>query len=234
MAVQQHDIFGEEFTQTVSPVRKPTTIRKSSTKLVINRRALWSAAEFLPGITEAEDKEDALEAASTTATYSDNSTIERLEKALGMSPVIRNGEWVTDALGFKYKLKGSPFKGDRCLGVKGSLVRDLNRTLVLTSARNQIEGAFNDPCSWLVVNSIAVLSTRLRMMADNEDPFACLQAFLEVMLQQDFIDNSRKGETIRNLAKRDRMREVRAERRLQKEQIAGSSDLDASLNSGRE
>ncbi len=226
MVVQQHDIFGEEFTKTVSPLKKPMTVRKSPAKLVINRRALWSSAEFLPGVTEAESKEDALEAASTTATYSDNSTIERLEKALGMVPIIRNGEWEIDALGFKYKLKGNPFKGDRCLGVKGSLVRDLNRTLVLTSARNQIEVGFNDPCSWLVVNSITVLSTRLRMMADHEDPFACLQAFLEVMLQQDFIDNSRKGETIRNLSKRDRMREVRAERRLQKEQAASSSDLD--------
>jgi hypothetical protein len=225
MAVQQHDIFGEEFTKNLSPL-KPTTIRKAPAKLVINRRALWSSAEFLPGITEAEDKEDALEAASTTATYSDNSTIEQLEKALGMSPVIRHGEWETNALGFKYKLKGNPFKGDRCLGVKGSLVRDLNRTLVLTSARNRIEIIFNDPCSWLVVNSIAVLSTRLRLMADSEDPFACLQAFLEVMLQQDFIDNSRKGETIRNLSKRDRMREVRAVRREQKEQADTSPDLD--------
>ena len=48
------------------------------------------------------------------------------------------------------------------------------------------------------------------MASDNEDPYELLKAFTAVMTQQDFLDASRKGDTVRNLVKRERMREQRA------------------------
>lgn len=234
MSALQNDLFGEEFAVQHSPVKEqPKAVeRKKPAKLVINRRALWSASNYLAGIHEVDDDDEEVEdVTSTSNTYSDNSTLERLERALGMVPVIKEGVWQTDILGFQYRLRGAPFKGERTMGPQGSMVRDLNRLCVVETARNALEGAYTDPCAWIVLNSVAVLHRRLRMMDENEDPFACLQAFLQVMLQHDFIDNARKGETIRNLTKRDLERERRAAKKKakQEKETKVSSELMSSM-----
>lgn len=221
-ALNTTDLFGKIIADVnTSTVKNP---RKSPAKVVINRRVLWSAKGDTFAVKELNEDVKS-EALATADTYSDNSAIEKLEVALGLSPVIRNGKWVTDALGFKYQRKGSPFKGERVMGDRGSIVRDMNMILIINTARNAVEAAFTDPCSWLVLNSISVLTARLRMMDATEDPNACLRAFMGVMLQHDFIDNSRKGGTIRNIAKRDRIREVRKQRSEAKEKAPVSKSL---------
>lgn len=60
---------------------------------------------------ELDEDDDLSDALSTSDTRSDNSTIERLEKALGMAPVIKDGKWQTDELGYQYRRVGKPFKG---------------------------------------------------------------------------------------------------------------------------
>lgn len=234
MSALQNDLFGEEFAVQHSPVKHQTkdVERKKPAKLVINRRALWSSSGYLAGIHEVDDDDEVEDVTSTANTYSDNSTLERLERALGMVPVIKDGVWQTDILGFQYRLRGTPFKGERTMGAKASMLRELNRLCVLETARNALEGAYTDPCAWIVLNSVAVLHRRLRMMDENEDPYACLQAFLQVMLQHDFIDNARKGETIRNLTKRDFERERRAAKKKAKEEkVKVSDELMSSLES---
>ncbi|WP_020190549.1 hypothetical protein, partial [Pseudomonas putida] len=134
-------------------------------------------------------------------------------------------KWQTDELGYQYRRVGKPFKGSRVFGKRGSMIWELNRQFVLTSARDALEPVFTDPCCWLIINSVHVLAIRLRMMDEDEDPYACLQAFLQVMTQHDFIDNSRTGETIRRLTKRDQMREKRAAARKAKEEKPVSNSL---------
>ncbi|MFJ3110166.1 hypothetical protein [Pseudomonas putida] len=208
----QTDLFGEVI-RTPS-VRTRQERKKPSSKLVFDRKALWSTSGYLPGAVQV-DKEDMAEAMSTSDTRSDNATIERLEKALGLAPLVVNGQWVSNTFGFEYRRVGKPFKGARRFGEKGELFRDLNRQMTLTSARAAIEPLFHDPCSWLVMNSISVLDVRLRMMDADEDHQYCLKAFLQVLAQHDFIDNTRTGETIRSLTKRDQMREKRAAKRAE-------------------
>lgn len=206
----QTDLFGEVIRTTsvrTQPVRKT-----ASTKLVFDRKALWSTSGYLPGAVEVE-KGDVAQVMATSDTRSDNATIERLERALGLEPLVRNGQWVSNTFGFEYRRVGKPFKGARRFGERGSMFRDLNKQLTLTSARDAIEPLFHDPCSWLVINSIIVLDVRLKMMDADEDHQYCLKAFLQVLAQHDFIDNTRTGETIRSLTKRDQMREQRAAKR---------------------
>lgn len=218
------DLFGVAINQPTA-VEKPKAVRKAPTRLVIDRKALWSSSGYLPGVKELDEDDDLSDALSTSDTRSDNSTIERLEKALGMAPVIKDGKWQTDELGYQYRRVGKPFKGSRVFGKRGSMIWELNRQFVLTSARDALEPVFTDPCCWLIINSVHVLAIRLRMMDEDEDPCACLQAFLQVMTQHDFIDNSRTGETIRRLTKRDQMREKRAAARKAKEEKPVSNSL---------
>jgi hypothetical protein len=221
----QVDLFGDAIRQ---PSVKKHTERKAITKVVFNRKALWSSSGYLLGIKEVEEREVA-DATSTSDTRSDNATIERLEIALGLAPLVKNGQWVTNELGFVYRRVGKPFNGARPFGPKGSLLRDLTRQQILNSARTSIEPLFSDPCSWLVVNSVAVLYARLKLMDDNEDAFSCLQAFLQVIAQHDFIDSSRKGQTIRFLTKRDQMREMRASARKSKEEREANKPIPKDL-----
>ncbi|MBF6042926.1 hypothetical protein K5E40_18965 [Pseudomonas baetica] len=209
----QTDLFGEVI-RTPS-VRKQSDRKATATRLVFDRKALWSTSGYLPGAVQV-DKENVAEVMATSDTRSDNATIERLEKALGLEPLVKNGQWLNDTFGFQYRRVGKPFKGAKRYGEKGSLFRDLNKQLVLTSARSAIEPLFHDPCSWLVINSIIVLDVRLRMMDADEDHQYCLKAFLQVLAQHDFIDNTRTGDTIRSLTKRDQMREMRAKQRAAK------------------
>lgn len=209
----QIDLFGDVI-RTPS-VRKQPERKTINTKLVFDRKALWSTSGYLPGAVQVE-KENVADAMSTSDTRSDNATIERLEIALGLEPRLKNGQWLHDELGFQYRRVGKPFKGARRFGEKGSLFRDLNKQLTLTSARDALEPLFHDPCSWLVINAIIVLDVRLRMMEADEDHQYCLKAFLGVLAQHDFIDNTRTGETIRSLTKRDQMRDKRAKDRAAK------------------
>lgn len=221
----QVDLFGEAVRQP--SVRTPSE-RKATTKVVFDRKALWSSSGYLLGIKEVDEKEVA-DATSTSDTRSDNATIERLELALGLAPLVKDGQWVTNELGYVYRRVGKPFRGARHFGARGSLCRDLTRQLILTSARTSIEPLFTDPCSWLVVNSIAVLAARLGMMDEDEDAHSCMQAFLQVIAQHDFIDNSRKGETIRFLTKRDQMREMRANLRKEREEREAAKPVSEDL-----
>ena len=221
----QTDMFGGV---TAKPSVGKGTVRevKPTKKLVFDRKALWSTSGYLPGAKEV-DEDEVARATSTSDTRSDNATIERLESALGLAPLVRNGQWVCDELGFHYRRVGKPFTGVRRFGEKGSLLWDLNKQLTLRTARDAIEPLFTDPCSWLVLNSVSLLEVRLRMMGPDEDHLACLAAFLQVMSQHDFIDNSRRGETIRSLTKRDQMREKRAAAREKRELKAVEALMDA-------
>lgn len=222
----QIDLFGGEVAKPT--VRKKVAERepKAAKKIAFDRKALWSRSGYLPGSREIDEEESAL-AGSTSDTRSDNATIERLEAALGLKPVVRNGQWVCNELEYQYRRVGKPFKGAKKIGPRGSMLGDLNKQLTLQTAREAIEPLFTDPCSWLVINSVAVLEVRLRMMDPDEDHHACLAAFLQVMAQHDFIDNTRRGETIRSLTKRDQMREKRAAARQKREQKAVEALMDA-------
>lgn len=229
MSALQFDLLGDDLPLATSPAIPTVAQRKTAPKKVlINRRALWttSGVSRLPGVQEADDGEEVFNVTSTKDTFSDNTTIERLEAALGLAPVLKDGRWVTDSDGaYIYRLKGKPFKGVRQMGKSGTMLQQCNILLIIETARTATEALFNDPCSWLCLNAINVLSIRLRRMAEDEDPFACLAAFMQVMHQQDFIDNSRKGLTIRNLTKRDLLRERRAGQRAERNKQTSSSSV---------
>lgn len=222
----QIDLFGGDIAKPTVRKRAAEREQKPARKLVFDRKALWSTSGYLPGAKEVDEDEIA-QAGSTSDTRSDNATIERLEAALGLKPVVRDGQWVVDQLEYQYRRVGKPFKGTRQIGPKGSMVADLNKQLTLRTARDAIEPLFTDPCSWLVINSVSVLEVRLRMMDPDEDHHACLAAFLQVMSQHDFIDNTRRGETIRSLTKRDQMRDKRAAARQKRENKAVKALMDA-------
>jgi hypothetical protein len=225
----QFDLLGDNLPLANSPVTPAEAQRKvAPKKVVINRKALWTTSKYgnLPGVVEVDRDDEIFNVTSTTNTFSDNTTIERLEVALGLAPVIKNGRWVKDTDGtFMYRLKGQPFKGTREMGKRGSILQQCNILLILESARAAIEALYNNPDSWICLNAVNVLSCRLRRMTEDEDPFACLAAFMQVMQQQDFIDNSRKGETIRNLTKRDLLRERRAGLKAGKDQQSSSTSV---------
>lgn len=209
----QIDLFGAVVPTTSA---KPKTERKAQReKIVFDRKALWSSSGYLPGAKLVAEA-DVAKVTSTTDTRCDNAIVERLEVALGMKPKVVKGEWIRDVLGFQYQRTGKPFTGAMRFGERGSALRDLNSSLVLNSARAGIEPLFTNRHCWLVVNSLKVLEARLRMMDESEDHQACLKVFLEVLAQHDFIDNTRSGETIRSLTKRDQMRELRAKARADK------------------
>lgn len=209
----QTDLFGEAL--PTPSVKSQHERKKPREKLVFDRKALWSSSGYLPGIKKVEAG-DVARATSTADTRCDNAVIERLEHALGLEPKVRKGQWLKDALGFQYRRVGKPFKGAMTFGELGSAFRDLNTQLILSSARAAIEPLFTNRHCWLVINSLKVLEARLRMMDEDEDHQYCLKAFLQVLAQHDFIDNSRSGETIRSRTKRDQMREIRAKQRAEK------------------
>lgn len=209
----QIDLFGGVIPATSA---KPRTERKvQREKIVFDRKALWSSSGYLPG-AKLVAEEDLVKAKSTTDTRCDNAIVEKLEMALGIKPKVVKGEWIRDVFGFQYQRTGKPFTGAMRFGERGSALRDLNSSLILNSARAGIEPLFTNRHCWLVVNSLKVLEARLRMMDECEDHQACLKVFLEVLAQHDFIDNTRSGETIRSLTKRDQMRALRAKTRADK------------------
>lgn len=225
MSNTQVDLFGFttsglSFTEQ-QQVNAPS--RKAPVRLQIDRKALWSQNSYgFGGIRELDDDEDLAEAVSTSDTKADNMTIERLEASIGLAPIIKNGKWVQDELGFTYRRVGKGFKGDRPLGARGTMLRDLNKQNVLAMARQAIEPLFNDPCCWIILNSIGVLAARLNMMDDDEDPYACLAAFLEVMCQHDFIDNQRSGDTIRSITRRENERDRRRNNKAKRDASKGT------------
>lgn len=73
----QTDLFGEVI-RTPS-VRKQSDRKATATRLVFDRKALWSTSGYLPGAVQV-DKENVAEVMATSDTRSDNATIERLER----------------------------------------------------------------------------------------------------------------------------------------------------------
>jgi hypothetical protein len=216
---QQVDLFGFATTGlSLEPQQqKGAPARKAPVKVLIDRKALWSNNSYgFGGIRELDEDEDIAEAKATSDTKADNMTIERLEARLGLAPVIKNGQWVKDELGYTYRRVGAGFKGERVMGDRGSMLRELNKMMVLTSARTSLEPLFTDPCCWLILASVGVLANRLNLMEADEDPYCCLAAFLEVLCQHDFIDNQRSGDTIRSLTRRDNERERRRTKKAAK------------------
>lgn len=209
----QIDLFGGVIPTTSAKPRTESKVQRE--KIVFDRKALWSSSGYLPG-AKLVAEEDLAKAKSTTDTRCDNAIVERLELALGIKPKVVKGEWIRDVFGFQYQRIGKPFTGAMRFGERGTALRDLNSSLVLNAARAGIEPLFTNRHCWLVVNSLKVLEARLRMMDECEDHQACLKVFLAVLAQHDFIDNTRSGETIRSLTKRDQMRALRAKARADK------------------
>lgn len=233
MSDTQVDLFGFTTSGLSFTEQQQVTAssRKAPVRLQIDRKALWSQNSYgFGGIRELDDDEDLADAISTSDTKADNMTIERLETCLGLAPVIKDGKWVQDELGFTYRRVGKGFKGDRHLGARGSMVRDLNKQNVFTMARRAMEPLFNDPCCWIILNSIGVLAARLNMMDDDEDPYACLNAFLGVMCQHDFIDNQRSGDTIRSITRRENERDRRRSKKAIREASKGAQSLKRPLD----
>ncbi len=201
------DLFGNPV-EICNSKQKASTQSKPRAKVVLDRRQIWSDGGLL---AEIEEDEDDISIA-TTESFTENATIERLEQALFMAPKIKNGHWVYDGTFWGYKLV-KVVLGTRQFGAHGSLLREGTSCLVLASARKVLEEAYNDTGAWLPRYAIWVLSKRLRMAEPHEDPYELLRAFTAVITQHDYLDASRKGDSLRRVIKRERMREQRAAKR---------------------
>ena len=185
----------------------PATAKKPSVPLLLNRRKIWGEGGYLASI---EDDETSIH---TTVQDCQNETIERLESALRMSPIIDGDVWVEDGSFYAYELI-EPVVGQRQFGAKGSLLRDATMYMLQTSAMNVLDGLFIDTGSWSPRWAYWLFCYRLRKAGDCEDPYELLKLFTEAISFFDPQDASRKGETLRTLEKRERMRRVRAGARL--------------------
>ncbi|MBP5948139.1 hypothetical protein [Pseudomonas sp. P9(2020)] len=203
--MQNFDLFGDAV--EVINNSKPTTTQKPrvATKVSFDRRALWTDGGYLGELPEEEDDINI----RSTECFTENATIERLEKALFMAPVVKNGEWIYDGVFWAYRVT-KRVKGERQFGPTRTILRDATMYLVQASALKVLEASYKEEDAWLPKHAYWVFSSRLRMASDIEDPYELLKAFTAVMTQQDFLDASRKGDTVRNLVKRERMREQRA------------------------
>ncbi|HDS1721538.1 hypothetical protein NPS53_08515 [Pseudomonas putida] len=200
------DLFGEVVeTPKVSKPKAPVAT-KPRAKVTLDRRKIWGEGGYLATL---EDDETSIH---TTESFTENATIERLEKALCMSPVIKNGEWVEDGQFYKYKVT-EEVKGERVFGKKGEILHFATQTMMISSAKNVLEATYDDTGSWLPRWSYWLFCHRLRIAGENEDPYELLKAFTAVMTQQDFLDASRKGESLRRVTKRLHMQEKRAKAR---------------------
>jgi hypothetical protein len=103
--------------------------------------------------------------------------------------------------------------GDRKFGPFGSILRESTHILVKASAYQVLEQCYTCPESWLPKNAGWLFCKRLRMARPDEDPYELLKAFVAVISQQDFLDASRTGDTLRRVIKRERMRSQRAAER---------------------
>lgn len=86
--------------------------------------------------------------------------------------------------------------------------------MLQNSACKVLEELFTDTGSWSPRWAYWLFCYRLRKADDCEDPYELLKLFTQAMSVFDPLDASRKGETLRTLEKRNRMRQKRAESRL--------------------
>lgn len=215
-----HDLFGNPVEQSTKKPKQPAPAKPSATA-VLDRRQIWSEAGYLAEM--AEDIDDI--SIMSTESYTENATIERLEKALQIAPKLKKGQWVYDGTFWDYKLT-KPILGDREFGQHGSILRESTQYLVQASARRVLDESYNDTGAWLPTHASWVFSKRLRMALPKEDPYEILKAFIAVISQQDYLDASRKGESLRRVIKRERMREQRAtERENRKLALVGNEDF---------
>jgi len=205
------DLFGNVIEVKKTQPAKPKTRATKAEKVMLNRRNLWTDGGYL---AEIEDEEDT--PISTTESYTEDATIQRLEEALYMTPRMRKGEWVYDGVFWDYRIT-RPLIGKRQFGAHGSLLRESTKYLVQANARKLLDECYVDTGAWLPRYAMWVFEKRLRMALPEEDPYELLKHFTDVISQQDYLDESRRGESIRRAIKRERIREQRAAAKAKQE-----------------
>lgn len=211
------DLFGDIVeTQENSKPKTPATPKPRATAM-LDRRKIWGEGGYLATL---DDDDTSIH---TTESFTENVTIERLEQAFFMSPVIRNGIWVEDGSFYAYRIT-KPVNGPREFGNKGSLLHDCTEVMLKASALKVLEESYDDTGSWLPRWAYWLFCYRLRKAGSTEDPYELLKAFTAVMTQQDFLDASRKGESLRRVTKRLHMQKKRAEARAEGSAVAEEAD----------
>lgn len=209
------DLFGAPV--EIIDISKPKADAKPRAVVMLDRREIWGEGGYLSTL---EDDETSIK---TTETYTENATIQRLEEALFMSPVIKKGLWVQDGTFFAYRITKALI-GQREFGQPGSILRDATLYMLQASALKVLEQSYKHPQAWLPRWAYWLFCYRLRKAGVNEDPYALLKAFSAVMTQHDFLDESRTGDTMRTATKRHRMAEQRSDRRKNASHKADQKD----------
>lgn len=209
------DLFGEVVeTPKISKPKAPAA-PKPRAKVTLDRRKIWGEGGYLATL---EDDETSIH---TTESFTENATIERLEKALCMSPVISNGVWLEDGSFFEYRIT-KLITGSRKFGPKGSLLQFTTEVMMKASAEKVLDEIYRETGAWLPRWAYWLFCYRLRKADVTEDPYELLKLFTAVMTQQDFLDANRKGDTLRTVTKRLHMQQKRAEARAA---AAASADV---------
>lgn len=198
------DLFGNPVELKTNS--KPKTQPKPRAKVILDRHKLWADGGYLAELEEEDDDEVPIHSVEC---FTENATIERLEKALFMAPVIKGGKWVYEGTFWAYRLV-KPVIGQRQLGKSGTILREANQYLVTSSANKVLEETYNDTGAWLPRYAYWLFCHRIRMADESEDPYELLKAFTATMTQHDYLDASRKGDSLRRVIKRQRMQEKRA------------------------
>jgi len=211
------DLFGDIVeTPKISKPKAPV-IPKPRAKVMLDRRKMWGEGGYL---TTLDDDDTSIH---TTESFTENATIDRLEQALFMTPVIRNEIWVEDGSFYEYRIT-KPLIGPRAFGDKGTLLHDCTEVMIKASAQKVLDESYDDTGAWLPRWAYWLFCYRLRKAGPTEDPYELLKAFTAVMTQQDFLDASRKGESLRRVTKRLHMQKKRAEARAAIATDADSAD----------
>lgn len=217
------DLFGENFAepkQISKPKPKAPATTKPRATLKLDRRKIWGSGGHLDTLED----DDTLSTLGTES-FTENATIERLEQALFMSPVIKNGEWVEDGTFYAYRIT-KPVMGQREFGLKGSMLHDCTAVMMQASAQRVLDESYDDTGSWLPKWAYWLFCHRLRIAGEQEDPYELLKAFTAVMTQQDFLDASRKGESLRRVTKRLHMQQKRAAAKAAASTVEAVDHLD--------
>lgn len=199
------DLFGAIVEN--NEISKPIAAPEPCAAVMLDRRKIWGEGGFLATL---EDDQTSIH---TTESFVENATIERLENALFMTPLIKDGVWAEDGSFFAYTLT-KPVTGQRQFGQRGSFLRDATLYLVQSSAVKVLEETYRDTGSWSPRWAYWLFCYRLRKADDCEDPYELLKAFTEAITLHVPEDASRKGDTLRTVKKRLLMRQKRAAARL--------------------
>jgi hypothetical protein len=192
-----------DFDVETKEISKPEASLERSAPMVLDRRKIWGEGGFLSTI---EDDQTSIH---TTVTSFENPTIERLENALNMTPLIENGYWAEDGSFYAYTLI-KPVTGQRQFGKRGTFLRDATLYLIQDSALKVLDELYRDLGSWSPRWAYWLFCYRLRKADDCEDPYELLKAFTEAMSFDEPLDPARKGDTLRTVTKRLRLRQRRA------------------------